>query len=85
MGHPVVSGVAEGMMRMIVIAVLVLPMVAAVLLLMDRVEDWMSTATSAPRHAGERRHLSLIPGGTSDAQTEGATTAPSPESRKHAA
>ncbi|MFE7170004.1 hypothetical protein [Streptomyces sp. NPDC057616] len=70
---------------MIVIAVLVLPMVAAVLLLMDRVEDWMSTAPSVPRHAGERRHLSLIPGGTSDAHAEGATTAPSPESREQAA
>ncbi|NUP61483.1 MAG: hypothetical protein HOW71_04820 [Nonomuraea sp.] len=68
---------------MIVIAVLVLPMVAVVLLLMDRVEDWMGAAPSVPRHAGGRRHLSLIPGGTSDAHAERAT--PSPESRKHAA
>jgi len=66
----------------IVIAVLVLPVLGAVLLLMDRVEDWMSAAPSVPRHAGTRRHLSLIPGEGRDAHA-GPTTAP--EGRKHAA
>lgn len=68
---------------MIVIAVLILPVLGAVLLLMDRVEDWMSAAPPVPRHAGERRHLSLIPGEAPDAPA-GRTTA-SAESRKHAA
>ncbi|MGY6023528.1 hypothetical protein [Streptomyces spinosirectus] len=67
---------------MIVIAVLVLPMLGAVLLLMDRVEDWMSGAPSVPRHAGARRHLSLISG-----EGRGAHAGPgtAPEGREHAA
>ncbi|MFJ9542789.1 hypothetical protein ACIRPX_36845 [Streptomyces sp. NPDC101225] len=65
---------------MVVTAVLVLPVVAAVLLLMDRVEDWMGGAPSVPRHAGRRRHLRLIPGERADARA-----ALSPESRNHAA
>jgi hypothetical protein len=67
----------------IVIAVLILPVLGAVLLLMDRVEDWMRAAPTVPRHAGERRHLSLIPGEASGAR--GGRTTASAESRKHAA
>ncbi|WP_445518965.1 hypothetical protein [Streptomyces sp. NEAU-174] len=48
---------------MIVVAVSVLPTLVLMLLVMDRVEDWLSGSSSAPRHAGERRHLRLIPGG----------------------
>ncbi|MFG2789637.1 hypothetical protein [Streptomyces sp. NPDC048419] len=68
---------------MIVIAVLILPVLGAVLLLMDRVEDWMSGAPTVPPHAGERRHLSLIPGEASEVR--GGRTTASTESRKHAA
>ncbi|MFF9162109.1 hypothetical protein ACF081_17825 [Streptomyces longwoodensis] len=48
---------------MMVIAVLVLPALGLTLLLMDRVENWMSGPSTAPRHAGGRRHLRLLPGG----------------------
>ncbi|MCQ8187134.1 hypothetical protein [Streptomyces rugosispiralis] len=48
---------------MIVVAVLVLPTLVLLLLVMDRVEDWLSGPSAPPRHAGERRHLRLIPGG----------------------
>lgn len=48
---------------MMVIAVLVLPALGLTLLLMDRVENWMSGPSATPRHAGARRHLRLIPGG----------------------
>ncbi|WP_230992107.1 hypothetical protein [Streptomyces endocoffeicus] len=48
---------------MIVIAVLVLPTLVLLLLVMDRVEDWLSGSSSAPRNPRERRHLRLIPGG----------------------
>jgi hypothetical protein len=46
-----------------VIAVLVLPALGLTLLLMDRVENWMSGPSTAPRHAGARRHLRLLHGG----------------------
>ncbi|WP_262698395.1 MULTISPECIES: hypothetical protein [Streptomyces] len=48
---------------MIVVAVSVLPTLVLMLLVMDRVEDWLSGASSAPPHARERRHLRLVPGG----------------------
>ncbi|MGW7689746.1 hypothetical protein ACWGMA_12875 [Streptomyces asiaticus] len=48
---------------MIVVAVLVLPTLVLMLLVMDRVEDWLSGSSSVPRRAAERRHLRLIPGG----------------------
>ncbi|GAA2329032.1 hypothetical protein [Streptomyces violaceusniger] len=53
---------------MIVVAVSVLPTLVLMLLVMDRVEDWLSGASSAPRHARERRHLRLIPGGARESR-----------------
>ncbi|MBO4253873.1 hypothetical protein [Streptomyces griseorubiginosus] len=48
---------------MIVVAVLVVPLLGGLLVLMDRVEDWLAAAPGPPRHAHARRHLKLIPGG----------------------
>ncbi|WP_432251314.1 hypothetical protein [Streptomyces sp. HNM1019] len=53
------------------------------LLLVDRVEDWLSGGSSATWHAGVRRHLRLIPGGAREVAS-GPTTAPS-ERRSEAA
>ncbi|MER6982237.1 hypothetical protein [Streptomyces carpinensis] len=52
----------------IVVAVLVLPVLGVLLLVMDRVEDWLTAASSGPRHARVRRHLRLIPGGAHHSQ-----------------
>ncbi|OPF71272.1 hypothetical protein VT50_0233905 [Streptomyces antioxidans] len=68
---------------MIVVAVLVLPTLVLMLLLVDRVEDWLSGGSSATWHAGVRRHLRLIPGGAREVAS-GPTTAPS-ERRSEAA
>ncbi|GHJ99632.1 hypothetical protein SY2F82_14300 [Streptomyces sp. Y2F8-2] len=51
---------------MIVIAVSVLPTLGLLLLVMDRVEDWLSGPSSIPGHARRRRHLRLIPGGAQE-------------------
>ncbi|MHC3473163.1 hypothetical protein ACYF6T_31355 [Streptomyces sp. 7R007] len=40
-----------------------MPVLGALLLLMDRVEDWLTAEPGAPRHARTRRHLKLIHGG----------------------
>ncbi|MEV5883935.1 hypothetical protein AB0L74_14625 [Streptomyces sp. NPDC052020] len=48
---------------MIVVAVLLLPTLALTLLLVDRVEDWLSAPSPVPRHARGRRHLRLVQGG----------------------
>ncbi|MGW2638089.1 hypothetical protein [Streptomyces sp. NPDC001348] len=48
---------------MIIVAVLLLPLLATLLVVMDRVEERL--LTSAPdrhRHAGRRRHLRLVRG-----------------------
>ncbi|MFE2182493.1 hypothetical protein [Streptomyces sp. NPDC059455] len=58
---------------MIVVAVLVLPTLVLLLLVMDRVEDWLSGSSSAPRHARERRHLRLIPGGARESDSRPTT------------
>ncbi|MER5598439.1 hypothetical protein [Streptomyces sp. NPDC002265] len=48
---------------MIVIAVLLLPLLSALLIVMDRVEDHLlRPARASRRHAGGRRHLRLIRG-----------------------
>ncbi|MGW2823568.1 hypothetical protein ACWC24_21630 [Streptomyces sp. NPDC001443] len=69
---------------MIVVAVLLLPLLSALLIVMDRVEDHMlRPADARRRHAGGRRHLRLVRGGRRDAQEnpeqpapEGSGTAP---------
>lgn len=62
---------------MIVVAVLVVPLLGGLLVLMDRVEDWLTTTPGPPRHAHARRHLKLIPGGS---QTS--PDVPAPESTR---
>ncbi|MCH5676994.1 hypothetical protein [Streptomyces gilvus] len=64
---------------MIVVAVLVVPLLGGLLLLMDRVEDWLTAAPGPPRHAHARRHLKLIPGGLQKARDM-----PAPESARRA-
>ncbi|MFF9408477.1 hypothetical protein ACF1B0_23585 [Streptomyces anandii] len=45
-----------------------MPLVSVLLLVMDRIEDRMlDPAPLRARHAGQRRHLRLIPGGRLDA------------------
>ncbi|MEU6419845.1 hypothetical protein [Streptomyces spiralis] len=68
---------------MVVIAVLLLPALGLLLLVMDRFEDWLPTASSAPRHTRERRHLKLIPGEGSNAASP--STAGEPEQHRNAA
>lgn len=49
---------------MLFVAVSLLPLVSVLLLVMDRIEDRMlDPAPLRGRHAGQRRHLRLIPGG----------------------
>ncbi|GAA1251538.1 MULTISPECIES: hypothetical protein [Streptomyces violaceusniger group] len=66
---------------MIVVAVSVLPTLVLMLLVMDRVEDWLSGAPPDPRHAGERRHLSLIPGGARESDSRPTATSSSQRSK----
>ncbi|MFF4490745.1 hypothetical protein ACFY0F_30465 [Streptomyces sp. NPDC001544] len=48
---------------MIIVAVLLLPLLATLLVVMDRVEERLLTSEPArPRHAGRRRHLRLVRG-----------------------
>lgn len=48
---------------MIIVAVLLLPLLATLLVLMDRVEERLLTSEPARhRHAGRRRHLRLVRG-----------------------
>ncbi|MEU7469915.1 hypothetical protein AB0A94_15470 [Streptomyces sp. NPDC044984] len=47
---------------MILIACLLLPIMAALLYTMSRIEEWLVRTARPPRHA-RRRHLHLIPGG----------------------
>ncbi|MFF0204291.1 hypothetical protein [Streptomyces sp. NPDC005017] len=47
---------------MIVTAALLLPGLCALLLLLDRFENWLSAPSSRPRHARARRHLRAVPG-----------------------
>ncbi|MEU7061904.1 hypothetical protein [Streptomyces sp. NPDC046197] len=67
---------------MIVIAVL-LPALGQLLLVMDRVEDWLPAPSTSPRHARERRHLKLIPGEGSGSPSRPAAVGS--ERRTHAA
>ncbi|GGX96235.1 hypothetical protein [Streptomyces anandii] len=49
---------------MLFVAVSLLPLVSVLLLVMDRIEDRiLDPAPLRGRHAGQRRHLRLIPGG----------------------
>lgn len=49
---------------MVFVAVLLLPLIAVLLLVMDRIEERvLDPAAVRGRHAGHRRHLRLIPGG----------------------
>ncbi|MFG2944319.1 hypothetical protein [Streptomyces adustus] len=51
-------------MIVVVVAVLLLPLLSALLIVMDRVEDHLLHPVGARRrHAGARRHLRLIRGG----------------------
>lgn len=61
----------------IVVAVLVVPLLGGLLLVMDRVEDWVTAAPGPPRHAHARRHLKLIPGGLQKSRD-----VPAPESAR---
>ncbi|SEB78416.1 hypothetical protein SAMN04490357_0379 [Streptomyces misionensis] len=69
---------------LIVIAMLLLPALALLLVVMDRVEDWLPAASSGPRHTRGRRHLRLVPGEVSDSPSRPATVE-APERRAHAA
>ncbi|MGW7259726.1 hypothetical protein [Streptomyces sp. NPDC054834] len=61
---------------MVIVAVLLLPLLAALLVVMDRVEEHLFTSTPAgPRHAGRRRHLRLVRGGRRSGPAEHARTA----------
>ncbi|CDR17516.1 hypothetical protein [Streptomyces iranensis] len=68
---------------MIVVAVSVLPTLVLMLLVMDRVEDWLSGSSPAPPHARERRRLRLLPGGARESGSRPATA--SSERRSEAA
>lgn len=62
---------------MFIVAVLLLPLLAALLVVMDRVEERLLTPGQAgPRHAGRRRHLRLIRGGRRSGPAEHARPAP---------
>jgi hypothetical protein len=52
----------------ILVACLLLPVLAALLYTMSRIEEWLARTAQPPRHA-RRRHLYLIPGGKQDAST----------------
>ncbi|MET8948869.1 hypothetical protein ABZX30_36490 [Streptomyces sp. NPDC004542] len=59
-----------------VVAVLLLPLLAALLVVMDRVEEHLlGSAPDGPRHAGGRRHLRLVRGGRRDGAADHARTA----------
>jgi len=68
----------------IVTAVLLLPALGLLLVVMDRVEDWLPTASPSLRHTRERRHLKLIPGEAGESPSRPAATEAS-ERRAHAA
>ncbi|CAM5287633.1 hypothetical protein [Streptomyces pilosus] len=53
---------------MILTACLLLPVMAALLYLTSRIEEWLTRTVRPPRHA-RRRHLRLIPGGRRAAST----------------
>lgn len=44
------------------VACLLLPVMAVLLYILVRIEDWLARTVQPPRHA-RRRHLYLIPGG----------------------
>lgn len=68
---------------MVIVAVLLLPLLAALLVVMDRVEERLFGAGSdRPRHAGHRRHLRLVPGGR---QNEPAAPEAGPAAAEHPA
>ncbi|MFF4400991.1 hypothetical protein [Streptomyces sp. NPDC001480] len=60
----------------VIVAVLLLPLLAALLVVMDRVEERLLTsAPDRPRHAGRRRHLRLVRGDRRSGPAEHARTA----------
>ncbi|NEA49519.1 hypothetical protein [Streptomyces sp. SID10815] len=70
---------------MVFVAVLLLPLVSVLLVVMDRIEERVfEPGQERGRHAGQRRHLRLIPGGRRDAAPR-ATEENSPEERRRAA